>query len=114
MARLSGVICRLAVAVTPVAVTAVVLASRREYVRRVDTIGEKLTAIEKHLDVAGEILGTAGPSTLNLGSDDRIRAFEAVGKAAPLLFPWVMLRRTGPAGRVVVGSGRLGRGGRER
>jgi len=39
----------------------------------VDEIGDTLTEIERHLEVAGLILGEGGPRTLDLGTQDRAR-----------------------------------------
>ena len=46
-----------------------------------DAIGKKLEAIEAHLEIAGRILGEAGPPDLSLGSEERDRALDAVGQA---------------------------------
>ena len=69
------------------------LPNRKAYGLDVDEIGDALTEIERHLEVAGLILGEAGPRTLDLGTQDRTRAFEAVCDAFSLAEK--LLGRTG-------------------
>jgi len=50
-----------------------------------DAIGKKLEAVEAQLEVAGRILGETGPESLSLGSDERVRALDAVCEAFGLV-----------------------------